>query len=88
MSELLSKKGLERLNALVKRAKVITFQQVNDLLPDDLEDVAEIDAIYEALRTQNVELIDQDDIGELNDELRAHLEESILLLAAEEAAEG
>jgi len=79
--------GLEGLRAIATRAKVITFQQVNDLLPDDLDDVPEVDLIYDAIRSMNVELVDDDDVGELTAEMKKQLSEtSGMLEAAEEEA--
>lgn len=80
MSDLLAKKGLEDLHALAKQAKIITYQQVHDLLPDDLGYIGEIDAIYEAIRDMNVELVDGEDIGQLSEELKAHLRETATLM--------
>ncbi len=89
MSDLLSKQGLEGLRTLAKRAKVISYQQVNDLLPDDLVEISEVDAIYDALRAMNVELIDDEDIDGLSDEMQSQFEEAAAFLEAqeEEAAE-
>ena len=87
MNELLSISGLEGLRAIATRAKVITFQQVNDLLPDDLDDIPEVDLIYDAIRSMNIELVDDDDVDELNKEQQQQLEEtSDMLEAAEEEA--
>ncbi len=87
MSELLTLSGLEGLRAIATRAKVITYQQVNDLLPDDLDEIPEVDLIYDAIRSMNVELVDNEDVDELSDEMRHQLEEtSGMLEAAEEEA--
>jgi len=87
VSDLLTKRGLEELRALAKRAKVITYQQVHDLLPDDLDEIAEIDTIYDALRALSVELVDDEDIEQLSDELRNQLREAASLLETEEEME-
>lgn len=87
MNELLSLSGLEGLRSIASRAKVITFQQVNDLLPDDLNDIPEVDLIYDAIRSMNVELVDDDDVDELSKEMQQQLEDtSGMLEAAEEEA--
>lgn len=89
MNELLSLSGLEGLRSIASRAKVITFQQVNDLLPDDLNDIPEVDLIYDAIRSMNVELVDDDDVDELSKEMQQQLEETSGMLEAveEEAAD-
>lgn len=88
MSDLLTKRGLQELRTLAKRAKVITYQQVHDLLPDDLDEIAEIETVYDALRALNVELVDEEEIEQLSDELRNQLREAAVLFETEEEVEG
>ncbi len=66
MSNPLPKNGLEELQDLLKRARVVSFQQVNDLLPDDFDGEGGIDAIYETIRSMGVKLVDSDELDELD----------------------
>ncbi|MFC1628953.1 RNA polymerase sigma factor RpoD [Gemmatimonadota bacterium] len=65
MSNPLPKNGLEELQDLLKRARVISFQQVNDLLPDDFDGEGGIDAVYETIRSMGVKLVDSDDLDSM-----------------------
>jgi len=66
VSNPLPKNGLEELQDLLKRARVVSFQQVNDLLPDDFDGEGGIDAIYETIRSMGVKLVDSDELDELD----------------------
>ncbi len=65
MSNSLPKSGLEELQDLLKRARVISYQQVNDLLPVDFDGEGGIDEIYKTIRSMGIELVDNDDLDEL-----------------------
>ncbi len=60
MSDLLNRKGFEELIARIKSARILTYQMVNDLLPDDMEDPCQLDDIYEAIRAVGVEIVEED----------------------------
>ena len=66
MSNSLPKSGLEELQDLLKRARVISYQQVNDLLPVDFDGEGGIDEIYKTIRSMGIELVDSDDLDELS----------------------
>ncbi len=65
MSDQKTRNGLTELQDLLKRAKVVSYQQVNDLLPDDFDGEGGIDAIYETIRSLGIELVDSDDLDEI-----------------------
>jgi RNA polymerase primary sigma factor len=62
----------------------MTYQQVLDLLPEELEEVEEVDAIYESLRSMGVVLVDDEDRAGLDDRIRVELDMGTALLSSEE----
>ncbi len=84
MSNLLEKKGLERLKAHAQRARVITYQQVHEMLPDELDDVEKVDAIYEVLRSMDISLVDEEDYDDLTEDLQEELDEASAALEEED----
>ncbi len=60
--ELFERKGLEKLKAAIRNKRVMTYQQVHELLPDDFDDPDQIDTVYEGLREQGVNLVDEEDL--------------------------
>ncbi|MFO7767707.1 MAG: RNA polymerase sigma factor region1.1 domain-containing protein, partial [bacterium] len=76
MSDLLQKKGLERLKAHAQRARVMTYQQVHEMLPNEMDDVDQVDAVYETLRSMEVSLVDEDEYEDLTEEQQQELDEA------------
>ncbi|MFC1595425.1 RNA polymerase sigma factor RpoD [Gemmatimonadota bacterium] len=68
--------GLDELQNLLKRARVISYQQVNDLLPDDFDGEGGIDAIYETIRSMGIEIVDKDDLDEMGIKLAERAEKA------------
>jgi len=68
VSDLLNRNGFEDLRDRLKTARILTYQEVNDLLPDDMEDPSELDDIYSAIRAVGIRIVEEeaakDRIGE------------------------
>ncbi|MBL7070240.1 MAG: RNA polymerase sigma factor RpoD [Candidatus Omnitrophica bacterium] len=52
------KKEVDKIIAVGKQNGFITFDQINDLLPDDASSSEEIDRIFQVLGNQNVKVVD------------------------------
>ena len=63
-------KGVERLIALGKRKGFLTYDEVNDLLPEDVVSTEEIDKVLEILGKEDIQLVDaQRDLSEIKPDL-------------------
>jgi RNA polymerase primary sigma factor len=71
VNELFEKKGLEKLKAAARHERVMSYQKVNELLPDDYDDPDQIDAVYEALRGLGIELVNEEDLDRSPDQKKA-----------------
>ena len=87
MSEILNRDGLDRLKQHAGQVRAMTYEQVIELLPDDLDDVEEVEGVYEALRGIGVTLVDEDERDEVDASVRRALRRSAALLRGEETGE-
>jgi RNA polymerase primary sigma factor len=55
------KKDLERIIALGRQKGFLTYDEVNDLLPDELSSSAEIDKIFELLGNEDIQLVETEE---------------------------
>ena len=55
------KKDVERIIALGRQKGYLTYDEVNDLLPDELSSSAEIDKIFELLANEDIQLVETTD---------------------------
>jgi RNA polymerase primary sigma factor len=63
-------KGVERLIALGKRKGFLTYDEVNDLLPEDVVSSEEIDKVLDMLGKEDIQLVDsQKDLAEFKPDL-------------------
>ncbi|MEW6008063.1 MAG: RNA polymerase sigma factor RpoD [Candidatus Omnitrophota bacterium] len=75
-------KGVERLIALGKRKGFLTYDEVNDLLPEDVVSSEEIDKVLEMLGKEEIQLVDsQKDLTEIKSDFSA---EELKAVALEE----
>ncbi|MFC1530177.1 RNA polymerase sigma factor RpoD [Gemmatimonadota bacterium] len=88
MSDQKTQNGLKELQDLLKRARVVSFQQVNDLLPDDFNAEGGIDAIYETIRSMGIELVDSDDLDDIGVPLTVVADENVPEKAAAGEVDG
>jgi RNA polymerase primary sigma factor len=58
------KKSLDRLIALGKKKGYLTYDEVNDVLPDDIVSSDDIDQVFEVLSDEDIQIVD----NELTDE--------------------
>ena len=70
-------KGLDKLIALGKEKGHLTFEEVNNLLPEEITSSEEIDEIFALLDKENIKIIDADEEKELKEE--AQEEEDIIV---------
>ncbi|MDD4878992.1 MAG: RNA polymerase sigma factor RpoD [Candidatus Omnitrophica bacterium] len=61
-------KGLEKLIALGKEKGHLTFEEVNNLLPEEVTSSEDIDEIFAVLDKEKIEIIDADEEKELKEE--------------------
>jgi RNA polymerase primary sigma factor len=65
-------KSVERLIALGKRKGFLTYDEVNDLLPEDVVSSEEIDKVLDILGKEDIQLVDsQKDIAEIKTNISA-----------------
>jgi RNA polymerase primary sigma factor len=55
------KKDLDRIIALGRQKGFLTYDEINDLLPDDLSSSAEIDKIFELLGNEDIQLVENEE---------------------------
>ncbi len=70
-------KGLDKLIALGKEKGHLTFEEVNDLLPEDITSSEEIDEIFAILDKENIEILDAEEAKELKEEAQEEEKEEI-----------
>ena len=86
-----SKKEIERIIALGKQKGYLTYDEVNDLLPQDISSVDQIDEIFDLLGSEDIQIVDSQDrvdmdkkIAEVSKpeaiETQVHLEDKFLPL--------
>ena len=61
-------KGLEKLIALGKEKGHLTFEEVNNLLPEEVTSSEDIDEIFAVLEKEKIEIIDAEEEKELKEE--------------------
>jgi len=70
-------KGLEKLIALGKEKGHLTFEEVNNLLPEEVTSSEDIDEIFAILDKEKIEIIDAEDEKELKEEGLEEEEEKV-----------
>ncbi|MFA5339702.1 MAG: RNA polymerase sigma factor RpoD [Candidatus Omnitrophota bacterium] len=70
-------KGLEKLIALGKEKGHLTFEEVNNLLPEEVTSSEDIDEIFAVLDKEKIEIIDADEEKELKEEGLEEEEEKV-----------
>ena len=85
MNDILERSDLENLKEHAQRSRVMTYQQVFGMLPDELVDVGQVDAVYEELRGMGVVLVNEDDRDSLDERLREELAAGTARLAERSA---
>lgn len=56
-----AKKGMEKIISLGKQKGFLTYDEVNDLLPQELSSSEEIDRLFEMLGNEDIQIIESDD---------------------------
>jgi RNA polymerase primary sigma factor len=56
-----SKKDIEKIIALGKRKGFLTYDEVNDLLPEDISSTDEIDQLFDLLGSENIQILESED---------------------------
>ncbi len=69
------KKDIEKIIALGKQKGYLTYNDVNELLPEDISSSADIDKIFELLGDENIQLVENDDDKEQEKELEVSKED-------------
>ncbi|MDD5155858.1 MAG: RNA polymerase sigma factor RpoD [Candidatus Omnitrophica bacterium] len=72
------KKDLERIIALGRQKGFLTYDEVNDLLPEDLSSSAEIDKIFELLGNEDIQLVENQEEASAEKHAQAVIKEDIL----------
>ena len=54
------KKSLDRLIALGKKKGYLTYDEVNDVLPDDIVSSDDIDQVFEVLSDEDIQIVDNE----------------------------
>jgi len=62
-----SKKNIEKIIALGKRKGFLTYDEVNDLLPEDISSTDEIDQLFDLLGSENIQILESEDARQLVD---------------------
>lgn len=69
MEKLVVKKSLDKLIALGKKKGYLTYDEVNDFLPEDIVSSDEIDQVFEMLNNEDIQIVDneltEEKIGDL-----------------------
>lgn len=78
------KKDVEKIIAIGRQKGYLTYDEVNELLPEDMSSSEEIDQIFELLGKEDIQLIESDDEKETVKQIEAHKED---LLAEQMKAE-
>ncbi len=69
MKKKVGAKDMEKIIALGKQKGFLTYDEVNDMLPEDLSSSEEIDRLFEVLGNEDIELVDnEDDKGQVKAE--------------------
>jgi RNA polymerase primary sigma factor len=85
VKDLLERPDLENLKEHARKSRVMTFQQVLGMLPEDLAEVEQADAVYESLRGMGVMLVDEHDRDSLDEPLQEELAAGTARLAEQRA---
>lgn len=70
-------KGLDKLIALGKEKGHLTFEEVNNLLPEEITSSEEIDEIFAILDKEKIEIIDAEEEKELKDQAAEEEKEEV-----------
>lgn len=60
-----TKKDVEKIIALGRQKGFLTYDEVNDLLPEDISSSEDIDQIFELLGSEDIQLIDEEESKEI-----------------------
>jgi len=67
------KKDVEKLILLGKQKGYVTYDEVNDMLPNDISSTEEIDEVFNILGDEEIEVIDTSEVKSKELELETHL---------------
>jgi RNA polymerase primary sigma factor len=70
-----TKKDVEKIIALGRRKGYLTYDEVNDLLPEDVSSSEEIDQIFELLGNEDIQLVESEDKRETEKQIEPAREE-------------
>jgi RNA polymerase primary sigma factor len=60
MEKLVVKKSLEKLIAIGKKKGYLTYDEVNDVLPEDITSSDDIDEVFEMLNDEDIQIVDNE----------------------------
>ena len=80
-----SKKDVEKIIALGRQKGYLTYDEINDLLPEEIASSEDIDQIFELLGNEDIELVDSQDDQQERKESRLIKESAVV--AEQPAAE-
>jgi len=91
MKKLETKKNLEKLVAIGKQKGFLTYDEVNDILPEELTSEDEIDEVFEILSDEDIQVVDSVEKGkatpeetpEEEDDISDKLDKSILFKSSD-----
>lgn len=70
-----SKKDVEKIIALGKQKGYLTYDEVNELLPEDISSSEDIDQIFELLTNEDIQLVENKKEKEAEAQIEAHKED-------------
>ncbi len=73
-----AKKEMEKIISLGKQKGYLTYDEVNELLPEDLSSSAEIDRLFEILGNEDIQLVDADDERVIEKQQQEQLKEDLM----------
>jgi len=73
-----TKKDVEKIIALGRQKGYLTYDEVNDLLPEDISSSEDIDQIFELLGNEDIQLVESEDDKQLEEKQAAALKEDAL----------
>ena len=74
-----SSKDVEKIIALGKQKGFLTYDEVNDLLPEDLSSSEEIDQLFEILGNEDIQVVENEEDRSPEKASSAVMKEDLLL---------
>ena len=72
-----TKKDVEKIIALGKQKGYLTYDEVNELLPEELSSLEDIDRIFEMLGNEDIQIVDNEEEKELTKQAEAAKEDAL-----------